>query len=622
MTSGTRRPIGASAHLLTIMTAAIVAFCVFAADLLTALHGAVAVLYTTVVLIVARTNDRRAVLISGVVCAALAVAAWLKGHWGQDLDSAALRLVVSLTAIAITTILSIRNNTAQNTLSEQARILELTHDTVIIRGGDDVIVYWNDGAEHLYGWSREEAVGRRSADLLETRPLDGDAPHLSGNGRWSGEITRLRKDGTRLLLASRWFERLDQNGRPIGIIETSTDVTEARALADARRRSEERYQAIFNAAGFPVWETDLSSLLEWPDGDRYDLNWLAERAIVRNANDAAGALFGLPSRHALIGLSTISFYPPEQAGALRRIWSRLRSGESSAAQETRIITADGRSVDILLHITVPDGEDAWQRVLAMAVDVTERNRVQARLVQAQAELTHVGRVTLLGQLAASIAHEVNQPLSAIVTYAKSGRRWLKQEAEQAPEVENCLDHIVSNGARAAEVIARVRALARKSEPQRDVIAVAALLEETVALLHRDLHSHQVRVEITAPDWLPTVHGDRVQIQQVLMNLLMNAEQAMADTPPEDRAICVDVSLLFAAIQITVVDCGIGIGEDPERLFRPFFTTKSEGMGMGLSICRSIVEQHGGTLTASDAIGRGAAFRFTLPLAAQLEGEAA
>jgi PAS domain S-box-containing protein len=397
------------------------------------------------------------------------------------------------------------------------------------------------------------------------------------------------------------------------------------AAAEERRASEERYRTIFNAAGLPIWEGDWSTahaLLAGggvPTAEQID--HIARTATIRAANDAAGRLFGLRDARSLIGGTLRPHHTQAAEATLGRVLAALVRGDPGIEEETQFLTAAGETVDVVLRVTVPPGAGGWSRVLVMAIDVTERNRAQTRLAQAQAELTHVSRVTTLGQLAASIAHEVNQPLSAIITYAKSGRRWLAREAPDAEEVGDCLDHIASNGSRAADVIARIRDIARNAEPRQDVVSLVELIEETAALLHRDLQMNEIAITLRVPHDLPPVRGDRVQIQQVLMNLMLNAEQAMAGAPAESRELCVEAVADVGIVRVEVRDCGTGIAADPESLFAPFFTTKSTGLGMGLSICRSIVERHGGTLVAANNTGKGATFRFALP-AVDAEREAA
>jgi C4-dicarboxylate-specific signal transduction histidine kinase len=482
-------------------TAMVVALGILALDILSPLQGAVAVLYTTVVLIASRSNDRIMVIATGLVCALLAMIGYVMSHWAEPLGSPAMRLVVSLVAIGITTILSAR--------------------------------------------------------------------HLS-------------------------------------------DI-------EARRRSEERYRTIFNAAGFPIWESDWSTafalLRNGREADQELVEQAARGARLRDANLAAALMFGLPDRETLIAGGIFRHYTPLGGVALIRIFNALKRGEEWIEEESQFRTLSGETVDVVLRVTLPQDNRGWSRVLLMALDVTERNRAQARFAQAQAELTHVARITTLGQLAASIAHEVNQPLSAIITYAKSGKRWLAREAPRAAEVSDCLDHIASNGTRAASVIERIRNLARRAEPKQSRIDLAALIEETIALLDRDFQANHVTVQAAIPAGLPEVTGDRVQIQQVLMNLMLNAEQAMGQNPLDRRDLCLDAENDATGVTVAVRDCGPGIaGDDPEALFRPFFTTKADGMGMGLSICRSILEQHGGSLTAGNNPEGGASFRFRLPVA--------
>jgi C4-dicarboxylate-specific signal transduction histidine kinase len=255
-------------------------------------------------------------------------------------------------------------------------------------------------------------------------------------------------------------------------------------------------------------------------------------------------------------------------------------------------------------------------------DVSERKRAEEklraseqRLLDARMELARVTRVTMLGQMTASISHEVNQPLAAVVNAGAACRRWLDGATPNLDEARQAVDWIIKEGNRASEVIRRVRALVNNAAPQNELLDINSVVNEVVAFVQRELANQHVRLRMElAPD-LPLVFADRVQLQQVIINLVMNGAEAMQTVTDRPRELVI-LSRQDEAhrVAVAVVDSGVGISaESAERLFDAFFTTKSTGMGMGLSICRSIIEAHGGRLTAANNPGPGARFQFTLPI---------
>jgi len=515
-------------------------------------------------------------------------------------------------------------------LVEQARILELTHDTVIIRDVHDVILYWNRGAEALYGYTRDEAVGVCCSDLLHCDfPSMEVNQALQAEGHWSGEMTRVHRNGTRITLASRWLQRRDDSGFGIGVMETSADVTDRKRAEADRERTEMRYSAIFHAAGFATWESDWSqirrfveevaseqtNLRDWLTSHPDVVRMAASKALIREVNQATLDLFEARSPEDLVGTSIIGRYPVDAERGFVEILLGLVEGRDVVEAETRLSTLFGRPLDVILRATlVPDGEP-WSRALVMAFDETERKEARAKLAQTSAELAHASRVSMLGQLAASIAHEVNQPLAAIVNYGKSGQRWLAREVPQMDEAKICLERIVANGSRAADIISGIRTLARKSMPSIEPLALLDLVEDGISLVGREAAESGVTVRRKFDLQVPMVLGDRVQIQQVVVNLLLNGMQAMRAVTDRKKELCVMINAdrKNGMVHVAVQDCGSGIGgDDPARIFTPFFTTKADGMGMGLSICRSIIEAQGGRITATDNPDHGATIAFTLP----------
>jgi C4-dicarboxylate-specific signal transduction histidine kinase len=241
-------------------------------------------------------------------------------------------------------------------------------------------------------------------------------------------------------------------------------------------------------------------------------------------------------------------------------------------------------------------------------------RALARLEQMQADFAHINRVSVMGQLTASITHEVNQPITAAVTYALAARRFLSAEPPNFHEADDALSLIVKEGNRASEVVGRIRALIKKAPARKDAVEINDAILEIIALTRTEAANNSVSVRTQLAEGLPRVEGDRVQLQQVLLNLIINAIEAMRDIGEEERELLISTRHEPDGVSVEVRDSGQGFAPaDIDRVFEAFYSTKSSGMGLGLSICRSIIEAHNGRLWASPNVPRGAIFRFIAPV---------
>ena len=447
---------------------------IFVVDTFTPLEIAIAVLYAVVVMVSASYLDRRSILLVSGLCIALTVVSYVIVHGGTSHGGPLVRALISLCAIGATTLLAVKNQEATQHLADQASLLDLTHDAIVVRNMDGIITYWNAGAEQLFGWTREQAVGRNSTELLRTRFPSGSGnilDELRRTDRWNGELVHTVRDGTEVVVASRWSLHRDARGQPIETLSTNNDITEQRRTEDAM--------------------------------------------------------------------------------------SELR-----------------------------------------------------------AELAHVARVSTLGELTASIAHEVNQPLAAVVASGEAGLRWLSREVPNLQEAQLAMERVISNGRRASDVIARLRALARKEETPRSEFTLNDVVEDILPLVEREFARHAVTLRLDLEPTPLRLLGDRLQLQQVVINLVMNAVQSMSDVEDRPRDLSIRCSREADDVSVAVLEVtDSGVGIDPQsvaKLFSPFYSTKSDGMGMGLSICRTIVEAHGGRMRASPAVPHGATFAFRLP----------
>ena len=259
-------------------------------------------------------------------------------------------------------------------------------------------------------------------------------------------------------------------------------------------------------------------------------------------------------------------------------------------------------------------ESGEEEIVGALMDITETKRAHEALHEVQAELAHITRVTTLGELTASIAHEVNQPLAGIVTNGEASLRWLDRKVPEIDEARRAVARIISDADRATNVIRRIRDLSKKATPEMARLDINEVIDDAISLVQRQAHSQRVRLRLELAPGLPAVLGDRIQLQQVIINLAINGIEAMMPVTERPRELVVQ-SQGYEGDQVLVAVRDVGVGIEPEnanRLFSAFYTTKRDGMGMGLSICRSIVEAHGGRVWASGNDGPGATIQFALP----------
>ena len=389
------------------------------------------------------------------------------------------------------------------------------------------------------------------------------------------------------------------SGGHVEFVGSVSDITATKEAERRLRESEQRFRAYAETASDWFWETG-------PDH---------RVTVISEHSDTATVPAGL------IGLTRWDIAP--DADLEPEKWRQHRAALDAHTPFRDLVyrSRDRNGQPIYVRTSGKPFFDADGNFLGyrgVCTDVTaaiRADQAEDALRKAQAELAHVTRVTTLGELTASIAHEINQPLAAVIANADACHAWLQRSPPDLKAARRSVDWIIEDGKRASDVIRHVRALAKRTEIELVPLDANLVVREAVALVQREMASRAVSVRMELSSALPKIFGDRIQLQQVLINLIMNGIEAMEDVHDRPRELAIrSAADGEGAMLVSVADCGAGISEEAiDRLFTPFFTTKSGGMGMGLSICRSIIEIHGGRLSAAPNQSRGATFQITLPL---------
>jgi PAS domain S-box-containing protein len=418
------------------------------------------------------------------------------------------------------------------------------------------------------------------------------------SGMPAGLEARLRRfDGE-----YRWFlfqavPLRDESGNIVKWYGSSTDIEDRKRTEEALRESEQRFRDYAETASDWLWETGPDHLITRLS-DLYDVGIPPSRVIGVARWEIATDVESEPEKWRLHRAMLDAHRPFRNfvytVGTGSPIYIQT-SGKPFYDTNGNFLGYRGSGTNITASIRADHAEQALRK--------------------AQAELVHVTRVTTLGELTASIAHEVNQPLAAVLANAEACLRWLNRETPDLDGARRSVEWVIDDGNRASEVIRRVRALAKRTDIEKVPLDVNEVVREVFALVRGELISHQVSVRTEFAPALPTILGDRVQLQQVIINLVMNGIEAMQSVTDRPRELVIRSSQdETEQVLVSVTDCGVGISsENADRLFSAFFTTKASGMGMGLSICRSIMEALGGRLWATANIPHGATFHLTLPL---------
>jgi PAS domain S-box-containing protein len=495
---------------------------------------------------------------------------------------------------------------AAQKLAEQAALLDLAHDAIIVRDPEGRIIFWNRGAEDTYGWSAEEAVGRMVHELLQTKfpiPLHEIETAVLAQERWDGELEHTTRDGRTIIEASRWSLRLDEHGSPASLLEINRDITFRKQAEEELRTLSERLRMATSTASIGVWDWDLrSNMAVW--------------------DDAMFEIFGIPKVVPMPYENFAQLIHPADTPSVEASLARAITGKTQDSVEFRIIRPDGA----VRHVSSAEGAVLDElgnvvRMVGTAVDITERKQMEAQIEANKEQLVTSARLSALGMMAGGIAHEINNPLGIIHALASDLIDLVKEEGTApAAMVSRNSTRIRETADRIARIIKSLRQISREgSSDKLQPAPIGKILEETLEVCRAWFKANAVKLLL--PKHIPEliVYCREVQIGQILLNLLQNAFDAVVEQEGE-RWVRLDVTARDDSVVISVTDSGPGIPPELRpRIMEPFFTTKpiGKGTGLGLSLSKNIAEEHGGRLEYREDDGR-TRFSLVLPMVREAE----
>jgi PAS domain S-box-containing protein len=494
---------------------------------------------------------------------------------------------------------------AAESLGRSRRMLQeiLDRSTAVIYVKDTAGRYLliNSHYERLFGVSNDQIVGKTDYDVFPAEivgPLRANDERVMATGESLHFEEVVPQDGGYHTYVSVKFPLRDERGAIYAVCGISTDITERRAMEEELRRSRATLSAVIESSTDAIFSVDREYRL-------VACNTVLARLFQ--------SLFGVPPR---IGANLRDDLPGELADHWYALLDRALAGERLTVEELMPVEGAVRSFLVCLNPTLTDGRVSG--VTAFAKDITELRHAEEQAAQHQADLAHVLRLQTMGEVAASLAHEINQPLGAIANYAQGCKLRLDNGTISAAELAQTIDEIAREALRAGEITRRVRELVHKSDPQRTPSNLNQIVASALEIVAPAARQRAITVRFRQGSFLPPVEVDRIQIEQVVVNLVLNGFDAVE--VEGKREVQLRTAAVRDGVEVEVRDGGPGL--DPalvEKVFEPFFTTKPSGLGMGLAISRSIVEAHGGRLWAAPHPDGGTIFRFTLPLAP--EGDA-